>query len=1103
MFDRATESLIQGAPALDGLDLENLPKEFTRIYASIVAVRMRLRGLAGSSTQTAEPDETDARRTAEALSEIEKEVRLLAELASVQEAFIAISPDRQDRQSAAFVAGTAHYVLAQAFRLLEVHNGQRRLEKNSIPAEVSATILFLIAGSSADAAEMSNEINTAHHEQGSVRYQLLLDIQRFARGKLNDIAEPKEFTDYLEGDTRSEVATSALYHLIRKALYRFARVMLGQEEPHSLQPLFMQVEALSSQLHGDQNFRSISVFAGPQHLAALLRSLSMDFPQGSLAKLLPPFGSGPQRWTQGVAHIATKRPYLWPNHLNAISQGYLQAGVSAVISFPTGAGKSTLSELKILATLSADKDVIFLAPTLALVDQTAKALEAAFPDHQVERETTADDAFGFDSVRLPPITVLTPEKCLSLMGFDPGLFKTVGLIVFDECHLMHAADPSRPQRAVDSMLCVLNAVELALGADFLMLSAMMSNASEVAGWLRSILNKPCISLTMEWKPTRQVRGCLVYPTNEITGLQALVEQAKAVKTTIGAPVTLKRNMLAHPQGFFGLRQSWSSNQRNDYALVPLLDHTVPLSLNQQWRLTPNANQVAAGLATAAVQAQSHRPIKTLIFSQTTVNANSAAEEARQSLGEYAISMTQQERHNYDLALEEMGDADALFVKVSGDLHVTSSALPHHSRLLPCERHLHESLFRREHGIHVLAATSTLAQGMNLPSQIVIIAGDSRFDGDANKLSRLEAHELLNAAGRAGRAGENSYGFVLVIPSKVIHFNNAENKIHEHWTGLQAIFSRSDQCLAIEDPLASILDAIHIESDDVSNAKEYFLRRLPVDPNELDPDASARRLIARSFNGYLKHKAGEQTWLPNRIATALAARQALSGDQELFDWADGLGAKFGVEPAIVRSLSSHFRNSPKSDTVEGWVDWLFTWLDDCPEYLPRLIRREHLNTLFGSAYQLLENDEERGVYAGQRLRQLLKLWMAGSTLKYIEIAGGTLPARTGKCEHARDFALRLVPDLAYIASLPALTLRERGDISIQSPHLEKLSACVREGVDTLEKLALSYLLKRNGARVSTHLKWNEWAWSLSAADANEDWNAVYRRVRRMVMLFGKA
>src|SRR3546814_13403972 len=79
------------------------------------------------------------------------------------------------------------------------------------------------------------------------------------------------------------------------------------------------------------------------------------------------------------------------------------------------------------------------------------------------------------------------------------------------------------------------------------------------------------------------------------------------------------------------------------------------------------------------------------------------------------------------------------------------AASHHALLLREERDLHESLFKRADGIDVLFATSTLAQGMNLPSEVVIISGDSRFDSGIDKMQKLEAHELLNAAGRAGRA----------------------------------------------------------------------------------------------------------------------------------------------------------------------------------------------------------------------------------------------------------------------------------------------------------------------------------------------------------------
>ena len=81
--------------------------------------------------------------------------------------------------------------------------------------------------------------------------------------------------------------------------------------------------------------------------------------------------------------------------------------------------------------------------------------------------------------------------------------------------------------------------------------------------------------------------------------------------------------------------------------------------------------------------------------------------------------------------------------------------------------------------HLLVATSTLAQGMNLPSEVVVIAGDDRFDPDAGKAKQLQAHEILNTAGRAGRAGEAAHALVIVVPSKVISFNDKTQAIHRH------------------------------------------------------------------------------------------------------------------------------------------------------------------------------------------------------------------------------------------------------------------------------------------------------------------------------------
>ena len=113
-------------------------------------------------------------------------------------------------------------------------------------------------------------------------------------------------------------------------------------------------------------------------------------------------------------------------------------------------------------------------------------------------------------------------------------------------------------------------------------------------------------------------------------------------------------------------------------------------------------------------------------------------------------------------------------------------------MIPEERRLCESLYKREDGLAVLTATSTLAQGMNLPSELVIIAEDSRYDEETNSRDVLKAHELLNAAGRDGRAGENANGVVLVVPGNVVSIDLNDNKIGNLSPTLSAIFGPTPQ-----------------------------------------------------------------------------------------------------------------------------------------------------------------------------------------------------------------------------------------------------------------------------------------------------------------------
>lgn len=419
MFDADTVALMAQAPPLEGLDLARLPQDLTEVYAEIVTARIRLRGLAADGVLP----ET-----------IRNSIRTMRRLASAQEAFVSTLPNREDRSAAAFVAASAHHVCMLADAAVTIGtNSASYLGIDSISSEVSAALLFLVAEASADAAETAKRIRAT--ETGPIEARLLSAISDLAVGRLGAIvAGGVPSTANLAQAEPGLAATRALYFMLLRGVRALAQQMLGtpSESEESASEIFSNVIELSTeQIAGIVPAGSeapYNIFPGPLHLAALLQAVARDFPSSALVQVNPPGGISTSRWRTLMKQMAKQRPYVWRNHREAIAAGYLETGTSAAVSFPTGGGKSKLAELKIAAALLRGVKVIFLAPTLALVDQTATALTKTFPQAQVQRERAEEFVFStIENEPLPGISVLTPERCLAMLSFTSDVFEDVGL----------------------------------------------------------------------------------------------------------------------------------------------------------------------------------------------------------------------------------------------------------------------------------------------------------------------------------------------------------------------------------------------------------------------------------------------------------------------------------------------------------------------------------------------------------------------------------------------------------------------------------------------------------------------------------------------------
>ncbi len=84
---------------------------------------------------------------------------------------------------------------------------------------------------------------------------------------------------------------------------------------------------------------------------------------------------------------------------------------------------------------------------------------------------------------------------------------------------------------------------------------------------------------------------------------------------------------------------------------------------------------------------------------------------------------------------------------------------HHAGMLPRYRRLVETL-AQQGLLRVICGTDTLGVGINVPIRTVVVTALSKYDG--TRMRQLSAREFHQVAGRAGRAGYDTHGNVVVM-----------------------------------------------------------------------------------------------------------------------------------------------------------------------------------------------------------------------------------------------------------------------------------------------------------------------------------------------------
>ena len=420
---------------------------------------------------------------------------------------------------------------------------------------------------------------------------------------------------------------------------------------------------------------------------------------------------------------------LPPQRRTLAEQGLLGSSRRAVVvSLPTSSGKTLIAQFRMLQALNQFEDrkgwVAYLAPTRALVNQVTRQLRRDFEPLglQIERVSPAMEIDGVEADMLKEshdetqfrILVATPEKfdLMLRQGWEEKIGRPLSLVVVDEAHTIQEGE--RGLR-LELLLATIN--RECREAQFLLLTPFIQNAREVARWLGG-QNAEDISIGVDWQPNDRAIG-IVSPVDD------------------------------------GAINSKSRNYRLDFQTVHTSRHTIDLddtfSLGKEDALATTLSKSRDLGTLAAITARKLKVRGPVIAMHSRPDfVWSLAEKIK---SERLPNLSDDVRFVQKYVAAELGAEFPLVDLLSHGVGVHHGGLPEEIRMLM------EWLFEKGR-LDVLAATTTIAQGVNFPVSGVVMASTHYPQGRSSV--PMPPEDFWNIAGRAGRVSQGQLGVVALV-----------------------------------------------------------------------------------------------------------------------------------------------------------------------------------------------------------------------------------------------------------------------------------------------------------------------------------------------------
>ena len=410
----------------------------------------------------------------------------------------------------------------------------------------------------------------------------------------------------------------------------------------------------------------------------------------------------------------------------------IQARENVLVTAKTGSGKTLVGEYQIEYSLNRGGRVFYTTPIKSLSNQKFNDLKTLYPNKV--GIMTGDIKF----MPQADVVVMTTEILRNLLfkigSSTEGVGSTASLsldgvdaVVFDEVHYFN--DPARGKVWEECLILLPPTIRLVL------LSATIDSPAVFAEWIGEMKQAPMHLISTQYR---------VVPLEHRVGEKLLLDEKDVFHKEAYT------EYLRHLKGIEDAQRKHSDAVKARVAGDPVLQREI--------RSTGFLHQMNEMID--KLQHEAKLPAMFFVFSRKNCEAYASKVSSTlidTSEGAAIKNIVRFHLHRYpDLeTLPQYHTLMALLMK---------GVAFHHSGMLPVLKEIVEMLFARGM-IKLLFATETFAVGINMPTKTVIFTSYRKVDDAAEGLRMLRTDEYIQMAGRAGRRGKDTRGFVYYLPDR--------------------------------------------------------------------------------------------------------------------------------------------------------------------------------------------------------------------------------------------------------------------------------------------------------------------------------------------------